>query len=446
MDDAPDERLLSCSLPCPNLSPQGFLAAHDGQPRFFWADAEGEFSLAGVGSTAELFAWGATRFERIQSDARQLFAEAVQADDAPSQAAPRLFGGFAFRHDFTPDNTWSIYSPAWFVLPHYQLARDCGETWLTINAQIPRDESPSAMRSALQTALRAKITQLSQERPQPDAKQSRLLNIDYPMSFTDWARIIENAREAIHAGELKKVVLSRAAELRFEAPLKLLPILRHLATEYADCYRFLFEPRPRYAFYAATPELLAAVQGRNLRSIALAGSIARGNSSSHDDKLGAQLLANPKDRNEHQIVVDKIRDRLLPLSDSLDFAELRLRKLRNIQHLHSPIRARLRESLGALPLVQALHPTPALGGDPREIALQLIRDLEPIPRGWYGAPVGWLDNQLDGQFAVAIRSAVAQESRAWIYAGGGIVARSQPQPEWDETALKLRPMLDAHEC
>ena len=112
--------------------------------------------------------------------------------------------------------------------------------------------------------------------------------------------------------------------------------------------------------------------------------------------------------------------------------------------MHTPIHAQLKVASGLLPLADTLHPTPALGGDPRHIALGLIRQLEPIPRGWYGAPVGWLDAQLDGQFAVAIRSAVAQESRVWIYAGAGIVARSQAQAEWDETALKLRPMLDAH--
>ena len=95
-------------------------------------------------------------------------------------------------------------------------------------------------------------------------------------------------------------------------------------------------------------------------------------------------------------------------------------------------------------MVEALHPTPALGGDPRRAALQLIRELEPIPRGWYGAPVGWIDSGLDGEFAVAIRSAVAQEARVWIYAGAGIVADSLPEREWEETELKFRPMLDAH--
>ncbi|MCY4465032.1 MAG: isochorismate synthase [Chloroflexi bacterium] len=444
MQIPPSERLLSCSLPCPGIALQDFLAAHDGQARFAWASADGSLELAGAGSAAELFAWGDARFDNISRDARALFADAMQADNSPSMSGPRLFGGFAFRHDFTPDNTWSIYTPAWFVLPHYQLARAQNETWLTINAQIPTDEAPAAMKKALEAALQTKIAQLRDYRPRRDQQQSRLLDIDYPMSLAAWTRMIERARGSIHAGELNKVVLSRAAELRFDGPVQLLPILRYLAKNYSDCYRFLFEPRPRYAFYGASPELLAAVNGRQLRSMALAGSIKRGASTAEDEQLGERLLQSDKDRSEQQVVVDRICDRLSPLVQSLDIRQLRLRKLRHIQHLHSPIHARLKVASGLLPLASALHPTPALGGDPRHNALQLIRQLEPIPRGWYGAPVGWLDAQLDGQFAVAIRSAVAQEARAWIYAGAGIVARSQAQAEWDETALKLRPMLDAH--
>ncbi len=444
MQMPPGERLFSYSLPCPDIAPQDFLAAHAGQARFAWAAADGSLELAGAGSAVELFAWGDARFDKIRRAARDLFADTQQAEHTPPLAGPRLFGGFAFRHDFTPDNTWSIYTPAWFVLPHYQLARTQEQSWLTINAQMPQDEAPSAMMNALQAALQTKIEQLSALRPQRDQRQSRLLAIDYPMSLAAWTRMIKRARGSIQAGELNKVVLSRAAELRFDDAVQLLPILDHLAAHYGDCYRFLFEPRPRYAFYGASPELLVAVNGRELQTMAMAGSSQRGASPAADEQLGERLLQSEKDRSEQQIVVDKICHRLAPLSQSLEVQPLRLRKLRHIQHLHTPIRAQLKAAAGLLPLANTLHPTPALGGDPRDKALQVIRQLEPIPRGWYGAPVGWLDAQLDGQLAVAIRSAVAQESRVWIYAGAGIVAGSHAQAEWEETALKLRPMLDAH--
>ena len=117
--------------------------------------------------------------------------------------------------------------------------------------------------------------------------------------------------------------------------------------------------------------------------------------------------------------------------------------LRNVHHLHTAISGTLSENKGALPIIQLLHPTPALGGEPRDLAMSLIQSLEPVTRGWYAAPVGWLDPHLNGAFGVAIRSMVAQAHRAWLYAGCGIVAKSDPTQEWRETELKLKPMMTA---
>ena len=438
-------RLLSCSLPCNEISFQDFLGAAEDQPRSYWENRNNRLAFAGAGTAVELMAWGKERFRKIYRDARELYAKAHIVGGEPPWTGPRLYGGFSFRDDFTPDNTWSIYAPAHFVLPHYQLVRIDGETWLTINTQIPAEEDPEALVSDLQAALREKIRQLQAAgRRLSTNQQSPLQSVHYPMSFDMWVAMICQATKRIHAGELNKVVLSRAAELRFEERVRLMPILSHLARNYADCYRFLFEPRPRFAFYGASPELLASVRGKAIETTGLAGSIGRGDSREDDMRLGRALLRSHKDRQEHQIVVDRIRDRLLPLTETLEIAPPGLLKLKNIQHLHSPIHGRLKQENGILALVETLHPTPALGGDPRERAMRLIRDLEPIPRGWYGAPVGWIDAELDGQFTVAIRSAVAQESRLWIYAGAGIVRDSQPESEWEETALKFRPMLDAH--
>lgn len=438
-------RLLSCSLPCSGLSFAAFLAAADGQARFYWESPGGSLAFAGMGAAVELTAWGEERYRKIAASARELFADAHLEGAADTLAGPRLFGGFAFRGDFTPDNTWSIYTPAFFVLPHYQLMRGGGQTWLTINTQIPPDESPQGLIPELKAALRKKIAQLrSADTTAPSERQSELLSINYPMSYAMWQRMIAAATDGIRARDLNKVVLARAAELRFARHVQLLPILQHLAAHYAECYRFLFEPRPRFAFYGASPELLAAVQGAQFSTMALAGSIARSADQAEDRQLSQALLNSRKDRHEHQIVIDKMRDRLAPFAESLDIAPRELLKLSNIQHLSTPLAGRLKRRAGVLPLVEALHPTPALGGDPRPDALRLIRQLEPIPRGWYGAPVGWLDSQLEGEFAVAIRSAVAQEARVWVYAGAGIVADSLPRPEWHETELKFQPMLDAH--
>jgi menaquinone-specific isochorismate synthase len=383
-------------------------------------------------------------------------------------AAPRLFGGFAFRDDFTPDNTWAAFHPAHFILPHYQLVQVGSDSWLTINALIPNDEETTASLPVLQEALAARYGVLKNEgvkgrkgegvtpahpltpsplhplTPATEGRPPAHPLIHYPMPYDTWAKQINDIRRQIRTTPLKKAVLSRMAELQFSNRVNVDGALAYLNEHYNDCYRFLFEPRPFHAFYGATPELLAKVEGHTLTSMALAGSIHRSADPLEDAALGQQLLNSAKDRHEHELVVYSILERLAPLTDKLEIApQPGVYKINNIQHLYTPVRARLIEANGILPIAELLHPTPAMGGTPRRLAMQVIRDAEPVTRGWYAAPVGWIDVNLDGAFAVAIRSAVAQERRAWLYAGAGIVADSEPEKEWEETALKFRPMLEA---
>jgi menaquinone-specific isochorismate synthase len=401
-------------------------------------------AFAASGVAAELFAWGQNRVADIERQVRDLFADAVLPAEALAQ--PRLMGGFAFREDFVPDNTWAAFHPAHFILPHLQFVQmGVQGGWLTMNAVVGEGEEVDDVSVSLREALRARLTWLetTSQRSMDTEPFERCPNVTYPMTFEAWRDMIDAALHEIRRGALHKVVLARVCELRDEQTLDVDAALNLLNAEYADCYRFLFEPRPGHGFLGATPELLVRVSGHELETMALAGSQRRGRNAEEDAMLERDLLNSTKDRHEHQIVVDELRHRLTPLSDELRIGTTQSLKLRNIQHLHTPVSARLTHDNGILNQVLLLHPTPALGGLPREAANTFIREAEPMTRGWYAAPVGWLNANLDGEFAVAIRSAVVQRERAWLYAGCGIVAGSDPQKEWDETALKFKPMMRA---
>ncbi len=450
-----DGRLVSYSRSCPGVNVAAFLSQGQGRERFYWEDVRDDIIFAGFGAAAHLVAWGQERVRHVQEQARALFAGAallnsLTALHAPPVAAPRLFGGFAFRADFTPDYAWSAFHPAHFILPHYQFVQTTEGVWLTINAIVSMEDDPAAMLPELREALDARFELLRQaaagattggraRAAQGAPKQER-----YPLSYDAWAQQIAAAQEQFRTSPLQKVVLSRVAELSFEQPVDVDGALGFLNEHYQESYRFLFEPQAHHAFFGATPELLAKVQGDTISSMAMAGSIGRSADGREDQALGQQLLNSAKDRYEHDVVVMSMLQRLAPITDRLEISpQPGVFKLRNIQHLFTPMRGRLLEPQGILPLVDLLHPTPALGGAPRRLALEFIRDTEPVTRGWYAAPVGWIDYRLDGAFAVAIRSAVSQHRRVWLYAGAGIVADSDPQLEWQETALKFRPMLEA---
>lgn len=432
-------RLVSAAIPVPGLTWQRFLAAARGMERFLWRT--GELTLAGSGVVGELTAWGENRFAEIQTKAQGLFKDAI-FDPA---ARPRLFGGFAFQDDFVPDNTWSVYAPAWFVLPHYQFTQVGDEIpYLTLNITIPADEDAVAISDSLIEALGQRAKLLLNTATVPEAPNTTPLQTNNPMAYPAWEQVITSATDAIHMGELKKVVMARAFELRFAERVNIEHVLDFLDQNYPETHRFLFEPRPYHAFYGATPELLIETAGDQIRTMGLAGSIRRGKTPEEDQTLGETIWNDPKERLEHAIVVDSIREKLTPLTSELYIPDQPgLLKLSNIQHLYTPVTGTLCEPTGVLPLLAMLHPTPALGGSPRERAMQFIREAEAVPRGWYAAPIGWIDSELDGAFGVGIRSAVAEDRRVWLYAGVGIVGSSTPQREWDETVLKFRPMLNA---
>lgn len=434
-----EPRLVSLSCRCAGVSPEAFLAAARGRERFYWRDDEVTF--VGIGVAAEIIAWGEGRFQTVREKAQTLFDGVQVLDGGEPLAQPRLFGGFSFQSDFITEHTWAKFAPAYFVLPHFQLVRKDAESWLTINVQIAPDErlDEDGLRAALDEQC-ADVQSLD-DAPATNAVPT---DIDYPMSFEKWSAMIGSAVSAMRRVALNKVVLSRVCEIRFDDLVDVDGALAYLNEAYTGCYRFLFEPIPRLAFFGATPELLIAVEGDQINTMALAGTIKRGETSVDDDALAATILADPKERYEHQLVVDGVRERLTPLTTQLKIgAEPGILRLKNLQHLYTPVSGTLREKSGVLPLVETMHPTPALGGQPREAALEFIRRAEPVPRGWYASPVGWIDSKLDGTFAVAIRSAVSQNERVWLYAGAGIVADSTPQREWDETALKFKPMLNA---
>ncbi len=439
--------LVSAARFVPGLTADDVLAAGAGRERFFWRPPTGP-SLAGFGVAAEIFGYGTARMQEIADQSRAIFTDAAPDPLAPPHARPRFFGGFAFRDDFVPDEAWSAFHPAHFLLPHVQFVQNADGRggWLTISALAATGDDIADTRQALYTALDAHAALIPTHPTQPsvqDVPHPHPTEVRYPMDLAAWSDFVSRALGEIAAGRITKVVLARACELRSADGFDLTQVMAQLDAEYPECYRFFFEPHPGHAFLGATPELLVQAHGRDLHTMALAGSQARGATPERDAVLAAELLSSDKDRREHRLVLDALIERLKPLAATLTPGATGIMPLRNIQHLHTPVQAELHSAAAAISAIETLHPTPALGGAPRDAALRFIYEHEPLTRGWYAAPVGWFDAALDGAFCVAIRSAVVQKSRAWLYAGCGIVAGSIPQREWDETGLKFRPMLRA---
>jgi menaquinone-specific isochorismate synthase len=413
---------------------RSFLCSLD-EPRFAWADATATIAAGGAAET--ITTGGTARFERVRARADELFSQLNVEGGIADSARPRLYGGFAFTDEHADAGTvWEGYPGAKFVLPKVQLSVTADGSWLTTTALGPDAEQTAEHR--LQT-WRKRLAAL------PKLRMSRPPNIrgrTYTPSKMEWRDLIETATDRIRQGELRKVVLAQALQAQLGQSVVVPDALARLGASYPGCYRFLFEPDEGGTFFGATPERLVSVRGETVDTEALAGSTGRGETRAEDEWLANELAESEKNNHEHELVVEAIRAQLSGLTENIRTGERSVRRLETVQHLRTPVRATLETDRHVLELVEALHPTPAVGGLPPQTALKTIRELEPFERGWYAAPVGWFDASGDGTFAVAIRSALAREQTATLFAGAGIVTDSDADEEYDELRLKYGPILD----
>lgn len=275
--------------------------------------------------------------------------------------------------------------------------------------------------------------------PPPPAAADRARYAGAEVDEVAWLEGVAAAIDEIAAGRLAKVVLARDQLVWSRTPFDERRVAARLIERFPECHTFACG-----GLVGASPELLVRKTGRNVESLVLAGSARRGRDADEDRELGLRMLASAKEREEHALAVASVVDELRPLCGELTVEEApSLLRLANVQHLATRVRGSLAESLSVLNVVGALHPTAAVCGVPRTRALDLIRRVEGCVRGRYAGPVGWVDANGDGEWAIALRCAQIDGTRARLFAGAGIVAGSVAEDELEETRLKLRAMQAA---
>jgi menaquinone-specific isochorismate synthase len=416
--------------------------------------------LAGWGEVARVTVpAGQDRFTTADKWLRALLDGALIEDrvGAPG-CGPVAFGSFTF----DPTSEGSV-----LILPQVVLGRRGGQAWLTtITGQPPAPADPVPLagpglagpgladpgladpwlaRYGLDQAGLCQARLADTPVPGPPAADPIRWH-DGSLTALQWERAVATAVDRIKAGRLQKVVLARDLYASASGLIDERLLLGRLAERYPDCYTFACG-----GLVGATPELLIRRQGLQISSLVLAGTAPRGDDPARDAALGTALLASAKDTEEHGYAAAGVRESLAPLCDELTVAPRpALLRLANVQHLATTISGRLAvgadgTSPSVLALADALHPTAAVCGTPAETAMELIRELEGMDRGRYAGPVGWVDSAGNGEWGIALRCAELDGIRARLFAGGGIVADSDPAAELAETQAKLRPMRSALE-
>lgn len=384
-----------------------------------WEHAASGVRLFGIGAAAR---FGASRGAPGDIPEPAFDNLSLIADDGiEPQATPRLFGGFQFDPaQELRDDRWDAMGAWQFVLPQAIIA--WGEEGPTGSVCIVSGQYEEPIAGGLRS-------------PRP--------TLGGGLDTDAWQAAVGAAVAEIHHNRYAKTVLARQRHIKLGPGWSREQTVTALAGRYPGCFVFQFDA-PGATWLGASPERLVSLANGVARADSLAGSCRRGATPEEDDILAQQLLADPKERDEHAFVVRAISQSLAPHTLLLEHpAEPVVMKLANIQHLHTPVTATVQPGTTILDLVRAMHPTPAVGGWPRAAALDAIRRLEQMDRGWYAAPIGWLDFDGNGEFAVGLRSALITAGEATLFAGAGIVEESDPQREVAEIGLKFKPLEEA---
>ncbi|MCF6138394.1 isochorismate synthase [Pseudalkalibacillus berkeleyi] len=436
------EILVSHRLQVDNVDPLIVFAnsnhLYKGQ-RSFWSDASGELTLVGIGEARKFDVDGDERFAEIREQWGSLIQTQLEDFTTPYKygTGPMIMGGFSFDTKKFKTPLWTNYADASFVLPVHLYSFFNDQAFLTTNMFVKPDSDIHAL---FEKAMKARAQILKKSTIPSGLDQSFTLTEIDP---EQWKESVADTTAMINKGKIEKVVLAREVIAQADDDISAIVTLSNLLEQQPNSFVFAFE-RGHKCFLGASPERLVQKQNSEVLSTCLAGSIKRGDFHTEDERLGEQLLNDQKNLEEHAFVVQMIRDALEEIAGTVHIPDgPTLYKGRDIQHLFTPVIVKQASNIPLMDVVERLHPTPALGGFPQAESVEMIRENEKLDRGWYSSPIGWVDLKDQGEFAVAIRSGLINENHVSLFAGCGIVADSNPESEYEETLIKLKPMLSA---
>ncbi|WP_171016627.1 isochorismate synthase [Pseudalkalibacillus caeni] len=410
--------------------------------RTYWTEPTRETTLVGIGSAYKFSVdqEDEHRFDTIEKQWNALLENSIVGPSAISSGTgPVIVGGFSFDPFKANVSHWEGFSAASFLLPAFLLTVKEEGTWLTVNHVTTRDMDVKQTAENMLNLFDSLIEDCASYNPSQEEQTYSIMESDTEA----WKKTVKEAARDIRNGKMEKIVLAREVEVDSKRKFNPGEILQRLNSQQPDSFLFAIE-RENKCFIGASPERLVKKEEDKFFSTCLAGSIKRGKTAEEDELLGEELLNDEKNLHEHQLVVKMIRDAMETGCDFIQVPEEPvLYKVRDIQHLYTPVVGKAKYGTTLISMVERLHPTPALGGYPKDRAISEIREREIMDRGWYAAPIGWIDSRGDGEFAVGIRSGLLDGKKAFLFAGCGIVGDSDPESEYQETRIKLRPMLSA---
>ncbi len=417
-----------------DLSLLDWLAAQESGVKMYWSDREGSFAAAGAGAA-----------DIVADDSHRCLADALVSIDGSIAAANgriRYYGGIAFDPDNACGEYWPRYGRFCFLVPQFELRRRDGKTTFACNIRCESGETLESVEEKL-SSLTARLAYHDGRAQSSDEPASPMIlsRLDVP-DKTAWCEMVSGVIEDLPERHINKIVLARKSILEMSHAVDPISLLAAIRKNSVNTYDFCFQLNDNDAFICCSPECLFSRNAGNIYSEAIAGTALTGDTDAERQYHQGKLAASAKEREEHDYVFDSVRSDLTGICRHVDVIDQRnILSLGYVQHFRSRFAGVLKDRVSTTDIIEALHPTAAVNGFPREAALQEIRMQELFGRGWYAGPVGWIGRDAS-EFAVGIRSGRILNNEISLFAGAGIVRASDPQLEWNETEHKLSLFLD----
>lgn len=406
---------------------------------FYFEKPDEDFFFTALGESIVISENGDKRFaatDRALSNIKEKIYDNLSL--IKSMRVPLFAGGMKFAVEHS-DSVWADFNDSLWFIPEILFLKDKEEEFFIFNQSTAPHLSGTKLKHRLANILENvyKCTDPEVKSPPDIVKEEG----NAPKDKKKWKLMINETLDKIADGDIRKIVLSRKIDLVLSKEVDLNAAVNCLRNRFSKCYIFIFHSN-NSSFIGATPETLAKMSNGKIEFDALAGSAPRGSNDIEDSNIEKEILFNSKNISEHKFVVEHLKDSIKEYAGNILIDnKVRVRKLHNIQHLWTKISADLKPGVSIFSILKEIYPTPAICGTPKDAALSLTRKLEGHKRGMYSGITGWFNLEEEGEFVIAIRSAVTSGKKVAVFAGSGIVAGSDPAQEFDETELKLTPIL-----
>ena len=404
---------------------------------FYFCSPEENFSFIAIDDAYNIIENGNGRFAATDKKIKDISDKFI--NNWENINLPLFAGAMKFTVEHYDDNWKDFNDSSWFV-PEIVICSLDIKHYLIYNSLNEQGFSKNKLIEKFRLKAENIFDILSQPTKDSLPKITNSLG-QTPKDKKKWKLLINEALDQINEGIIKKIVLARRIELTLSEDLNITKAINVLKKDYPNCRLFAYH-KGKSTFFGATPELITKLSGGKIHIDAIAGSIGRGKTELEDLELEKILTSNKKDLDEHRYVLEHFRNVIDNFGENITLDESpSVKRLKNIQHLLTKIVGDLKPDTSVMNILRELHPTPAVCGFPKEAALNLIKKIENQRRGLYSGIIGWFNFNNEGEFAVAIRSAVTYGNKLVAYAGSGIVEGSKPDAEFEETEMKFKPIL-----